>query len=101
VPTLPFPDAPREVETVGAKLRVVPVVSALENPWSLTWLPNGKGFFTVDGDRLLFVTLDGASRVLWSPAGFEPWWAEPSPDSKHLAIHMGSGQVNAWMLSGL
>ena len=49
---------------------------------------------------LLFVTTDGVSRVLWSPAGLEPWWAEPSPDSKHLAIHMGSGQVNAWMLSG-
>ena len=66
---------------------------------NLTWLPSGEGFFAIDGDSLLFVTTDGVSRVLWSPAGLEPWWAEPSLDSKHLAIHMGSGQVNAWMLS--
>ena len=76
------------------------VVQGAKELSNLTWLPSGKGFFTIDGDRLLFVTLDGVARVLWSPAGFEPWWAEPSPDSKHLAIHMGSGQVNAWMLSG-
>src|SRR6476660_1140692 len=31
--------------------------------------------FTVAGDWLLFVTLDVVSRVLWSPAGFEPCWA--------------------------
>ena len=76
------------------------VVQGAKELSNLTWLPSGKGFFAIDGERLLFVTLDGVARVLWSPAGFEPWWAEPSPDSKHLAIHMGSGQVNAWMLSG-
>jgi hypothetical protein len=66
---------------------------------SLTWLPSGRGFFTVDGDKLLFVTADGVSQVLWSPVGLEPWSAIPSPNGKHLAIHTGSGQVNAWMLS--
>ena len=55
VPTLPFPDAPREVETVGAKLRVVPVVSGLENPWSLTWLPNGDMLVTEKPGRLRVV----------------------------------------------
>ena len=55
VPTLPFPDAPREVETVGAKLRVVPVVKGLENPWSLTWLPNGDMLVTEKPGRLRVV----------------------------------------------
>jgi serine/threonine protein kinase len=75
------------------------VVRGAKELGNLTWLPSGKGFFAIDGNDLLFITLDGVSRVLWAPAGLEPWWAEPSPDSRHLAIHMGSGQINAWMLS--
>ncbi len=75
------------------------IVRGAKELGNLTWLPSGEGFFAIDGNSLLFVTTDGVSRVLWSPESLEPWWAEPSPDSKHLAIHMGSGQVNAWMLS--
>ena len=55
VPTLPFPDAPREVETVGVKLRAVPVVQGLVNPWSLTFLPNGDMLVTERAGRLRIV----------------------------------------------
>ena len=54
-PTLPFPDAPREVETVGVKLRAVPVVKGLVNPWSLTFLPNGDMLVTERPGRLRVV----------------------------------------------
>ena len=54
-PTLPFPDAPREVETVGVKLRAVPVVKGLVNPWSLTFLPNGDMLVTERPGRLRIV----------------------------------------------
>jgi aldose sugar dehydrogenase len=55
VPTLPFPDAPREVETVGVKLRAVPVAKGLVNPWSLTFLPNGDMLVTERPGRLRIV----------------------------------------------
>ena len=61
VPTLPFPDAPREVETVGVKLRAVPVAKGLVNPWSLAFLPNGDMLVTERPGRLRIVrkgTLD-------------------------------------------
>ena len=54
-PTLPFPDAPREVETVGVKLRAVPVVKGLVNPWSLAFLPNGDMLVTERPGRLRVV----------------------------------------------
>jgi glucose/arabinose dehydrogenase len=54
-PTLPFPEAPREVETVGVKLRAVPVVKGLVNPWSLTFLPNGDMLVTERPGRLRVV----------------------------------------------
>ena len=63
VPTLPFPDAPREVETVGVKLRAVPVAKGLVNPWSLAFLPNGDMLVTERPGRLRIVrkgTLDPA-----------------------------------------
>jgi glucose/arabinose dehydrogenase len=52
VPTLPFPDAAQEVETVGPKVRVVPMFKGLENPWSLTFLPNGDMLITEKPGRL-------------------------------------------------
>lgn len=55
VPTLPFPDAAREVETVGAKVRAVPVAKGLENPWSVTFLPNGDMLVTERPGRLRVV----------------------------------------------
>jgi len=66
---------------------------------NLACLPSGAGFFSVDGRNLLFITPDGASRVLWSPVGLQPMWAEPAPDGRHLAINVGSGQTNVWMLT--
>jgi glucose/arabinose dehydrogenase len=54
-PTLPFPEAPREVETVGVKLRAVPIVKGLVNPWSLTFLPNGDMLVTERPGRLRVV----------------------------------------------
>ena len=66
---------------------------------NLPCLPSGAGFFSVDGRNLLFITPDGASRVLWPPVGLQPMWAVPAPDGRHLAINVGSGQTNAWMLT--
>jgi glucose/arabinose dehydrogenase len=55
VAALPFPDASREVETVGTKVRAVPVVKGLENPWSVTFLPNGDMLVSERPGRLRVV----------------------------------------------
>jgi glucose/arabinose dehydrogenase len=55
MPALPFPDAPREEEMSGTKYRIVPVVSGLVNPWSLTFLPNGDMLVTERPGRLRLV----------------------------------------------
>ena len=54
-PALPFPDAPREVDTVGAKLRAVPVAKGLANAWSIAFLPNGDMLVTERPGRLRIV----------------------------------------------
>ena len=61
VPSLPFPDAPRELELSGTRYRVVPVAGGLVTPWSLTFLPNGDMLVTERPGRLRIVrngTLD-------------------------------------------
>ncbi|HZB25448.1 MAG TPA: PQQ-dependent sugar dehydrogenase, partial [Vicinamibacterales bacterium] len=55
VPPLPFPDAPQELETLGQKVRVVPLHKGLANPWSLTFLPNGDMLITEKPGRLRIV----------------------------------------------
>jgi len=77
------------------------VVTSATNLGNLEWLPNGSGLFSTDmtyqHNNLLFVTLDGASRVLWSPP--VPSYTRPSPDGKRLALSGGSQQSTVWMLS--
>ena len=71
----------------------------------ISWLPSGSGFLSRDaavlGGRLLLISLDGTSNVLWAPAPpLSVQWATPSPDEKHLAINTGSRHSNAWIISG-
>ena len=37
------------------------VVRGANELGNLTWLASGKGFFAIDGDSLLFITLEGVS----------------------------------------
>src|SRR5262245_10910762 len=55
VPALPFPDASRDLEMSGTEYRVVPFVKGLQNPWSLTFLPNGDMLVTEKAGRLRVV----------------------------------------------
>jgi aldose sugar dehydrogenase len=60
-PSLPFPDAPQVVETLGAPVRVVPLFKGLATPWSLAFLPNGDMLITEKAGKLRIVrggTLD-------------------------------------------
>jgi aldose sugar dehydrogenase len=52
LPALPFPDAPQDLDTLGPKIRVVPLFKGLANPWSMAWLPNGDMLITERPGRL-------------------------------------------------
>jgi DNA-binding winged helix-turn-helix (wHTH) protein/Tol biopolymer transport system component len=66
----------------------------------------GAGFFstnhTAGRSELLFIRLDGTSRVLWSQQGTSgvPAAAIPSPDGTHLAIAGYIRHSNVWLLTG-
>jgi len=66
----------------------------------LDWLPSDSGFLTTDHGKLLLVWRSGASRVLWSPAPLQAWWAIPSRDERHLAVDISLEHSNVWMVSG-
>jgi len=69
---------------------------------SLDWAPDDKGFYTanqtLDGTELLYVDLEGRSRVLYRVPGLFQVWAIPSPDGRQLAIMSGTRESNVWML---
>ena len=55
VAPLPFPEAPQTFKTLAHTIRVVPLVRGLENPWSLTFLPNSDILVTERVGRLRIV----------------------------------------------
>ena len=60
-PSPPFPDTAQVIETIGAPVRVVPMLKGLASPWSLAFLPNGDMLITEKPGKLRIVrggTLD-------------------------------------------
>jgi Tol biopolymer transport system component len=47
--------------------------------------------------KLLFITAEGISNVLWTPEQLDAGFALASPDGKHLAIQAASHQSNVWL----
>lgn len=78
------------------------------DPVTLYWAADGSGLYapststtrTPPGTDLLFVDVNGCSRVVWHQ-GVSDWGTGiPSPDGRHLAITQGSTLSNVWMLEG-
>ena len=78
------------------------VVASATRLMNLDWSAGGTGFFstnlTPSARELLFIRLDGTSRVLSSPEG-TPISAIPSPDGTRVAIAAWTRQSNVWMLT--
>ena len=72
---------------------------------SLYWPPDGKGLFcgsrSPQGGTLLYVDLNGNTKVLWQFMGSGgPVWGIPSPDGRYLAIQNQPHNRNLWTLEG-
>jgi hypothetical protein len=46
----------------------------------------------------LHIDLEGRARLVWRPRKKRVGWAIPSRDRRHLALLVGSGSANVWMV---
>jgi Tol biopolymer transport system component len=79
------------------------VVKGWPNVDGLEWAPDGKALYvgSESARTLLHVDLQGNARVLWQfKGGGGQIWGVPSPDSRYLAILVGTTNSNVWMLEG-
>jgi Tol biopolymer transport system component/DNA-binding winged helix-turn-helix (wHTH) protein len=69
---------------------------------SLDWAADGKSLWAAstghEGNSLFNIDLQGNVREAWRPKRMVVGWAIPSRDGRYLALQVGSGSANAWML---
>jgi eukaryotic-like serine/threonine-protein kinase len=92
----------RIVSFKGEPVRDI-VVQGATDLTSIDWLSSGEGFLSSDvtptETRLLFISADGTSRMVWSPRQMTAEWAVPSPDGKHVAVFVSARQSDVWMVT--
>ena len=69
---------------------------------NVTWASDGKGLYvaspTNGGCNLLYVDLNGKSKVVWSQRGGLSTIGMPSPDGRQLALTGWSLSSNVWLM---
>ena len=69
---------------------------------SLDWAADSKGLWASsvgeEGNALLHVDLQGRARPVWRPKKMSVGWAISSRDGRSLALLVGSGSANVWMV---
>jgi glucose/arabinose dehydrogenase len=123
VPALPFPTAAQVFDSLEGPIRVTPLVSGLEIPWSLAFLPNADILVTEKGGQLRIVRggrldpkpIEGVPEVWTTGQGglFEvavhPKYADnqvlyltyAKPGERGAATALARGRFDGTTLSGL
>ena len=69
---------------------------------SLDWAADGKSLWAAtvgqEENGLLRIDLQGHAHLVWRPRKMNVGWAIPSRDGRYLALHVGSGSANVWMV---
>jgi Tol biopolymer transport system component len=69
---------------------------------SLDWAADGKSLWAAtvgqEENGLLQIDLQGHAHLVWRPKKMNVGWAIPSRDGRYLALHVGSGSANVWMV---
>jgi DNA-binding winged helix-turn-helix (wHTH) protein/Tol biopolymer transport system component len=69
---------------------------------SLDWAADSKSLWAAEageeGNALVNIDRQGRVRTVWRPKKMTMGWAIPSRDGRYLALKVGSGSANAWML---
>lgn len=69
---------------------------------ALDWRADNSGVFVSSPDalgvNLLFVDLNGSSRIVFHEAGASLIWAIPAPDGRHIAIPRSEWNSNVWLV---
>lgn len=77
-------------------VRVTPIVEALQNPWSLAFLPDGRALVTERTGRLRLVTPRGEAAIV---AGVPPVWARGQGGLLDVCLHPGFASNQTLFLS--
>jgi aldose sugar dehydrogenase len=85
MPSLPFPSEPQVFDTIAGPIRVVPIVTGLVIPWSLTFLPGGDILVTEKGGQLRIVR--GGKLDPKPIAGVPPVWTTGQGGLFEVALH--------------
>ena len=78
--------APAISRAAGLRIRVVPVATGLENPWSVAFLPDGRMLVTERQGRLRLVARDGRMADV---DGVPPVWAVGQGGLLDVCLHPG------------
>jgi hypothetical protein len=70
---------------------------------NVTWTADGRGLFAAKaqqlGAQLLYLDMQGHTRVLWELPGNNVFlMGKAPPDGHHLAIQTRAGTPNMWMM---
>ena len=95
------PEGPLRILSLhGQTTRIIPVKNLNLGP--MGWMPDGKALlltnFAMDGTVVLYVDLQGHTKLLWNCESPGMCFGGVSPDGRHLAVYQSKQTSNMWMM---
>jgi eukaryotic-like serine/threonine-protein kinase len=95
------PEGPIRILSLhGQATRIIRIKNLNLGP--MGWMPDGKALlltnFATDGTMVLYVDLQGNTKLLWNCESPGMCFATASPDGHHLAVYQSKQSSNIWMM---